>query len=126
MKKIVNAVLIIGVLISVGLNIYFYRELNRVTKIENDLIEEIDNLGSELEESKEVLKSKESEIVDLEDGVNRSGTFNYICKKCDGTFFQDYENPNNIEKYPTDKMLAEIAVKNILLQISKRAVEKQL
>lgn len=66
------------------------------------------------------------EIVDLEDGVNRSGTFNYICKKCDGTFFQDYENPNNIEKYPTDKMLAEIAVKNILLQISKRAVEKQL
>lgn len=66
------------------------------------------------------------EIVDLEAGVNRSGTFNYICNKCDGTFFQDYENIDNIEKYPTDKMLAEIAVKNILLQISKRAVEKQL
>ena len=66
------------------------------------------------------------EIVDLEDGVNRSGTFNYICKKCDATFFNDYENPKNIEKYPDDKMLAEIAVKNILLQISKRAVEKQL
>lgn len=65
-------------------------------------------------------------IVDLEDGIKRSGTFNYICKECDGTFFQDYENPENIEKYPTDKMLAEIAVKNILLQISKRAVEMQL
>ena len=38
----------------------------------------------------------------------------------------NYFYPNNIEKYPTDKMLAEIAVKNILLQISKRAVEKQL
>lgn len=66
------------------------------------------------------------EIVDLEDGINRSGTFNYICKTCDGTFFQDYEDPSNIENYPTDKMLAEIAVKNMLLQISKRAVEKQL
>lgn len=66
------------------------------------------------------------EIVDLEDGVKRSGTFKYICENCDNTFFQDYENPNNIEQYPTDKMLAEIAVKNILLQISKRAVEKQL
>ena len=66
------------------------------------------------------------EIVDLEAGVNSSGTFNYICNKCDGTFFQDYENIDNIEKSPTDKMLAEIAVKNILLQISKRAMEKQL
>lgn len=66
------------------------------------------------------------EIVDLEDGINRSGTFHYICNDCDNLFFQDYENPDNIVTEPTDKMLAEIAVKNILLQLSKRAVEKQL
>lgn len=65
-------------------------------------------------------------IVDLEGGVNKSGTFNYICNGCDSAFFQDYENPDNIKKYPTDKMLGEIAVKNMLLQLNKRAVEKEL
>ena len=52
--------------------------------------------------------------------------FNYICNNCDGTFFQDYENPDNIILQPTDKMLAEIAVKNYLLQLSKRAIEREL
>lgn len=66
------------------------------------------------------------EIVNIEDGINRSGTFHYICNDCDNLYFQDYENPENIIAEPTDKMLAEIAVKNILLQLSKRAVEKQL
>ena len=66
------------------------------------------------------------EIIDLEKGVNNSGTFNYICRDCDGTFFQDYENPDNLKVLPTDKMLAEMAVKYILLQISKRAIESKL
>ena len=66
------------------------------------------------------------EILDIENGVNKSGTFNYICRECDSTFFQDYENQDNIVVMPTDKMLAEIAVKNILLQINKRAIETQL
>lgn len=66
------------------------------------------------------------EVVHLEDGVNRSGTFNYICRKCDSSFFQDYENPNLLIAFPSDKMLAKIAVKNFLLQLSKRAVERQL
>lgn len=65
-------------------------------------------------------------IVDLEGGVNNSGTFNYICRECDGKFFQDYENPDNIRQEPTDKMLAEIAVKNMLLQLNKRAIEREL
>ena len=38
----------------------------------------------------------------------------------------DYENENNLQERPTDKMMAEIAVKNFLLQISKRAQEKAL
>lgn len=68
----------------------------------------------------------DEEIVDIENGVNKSGTFNYICRECDRTFFQDYENPDTIILKPTDKMLAEIAVKNFLLQLSKRAIEKEL
>lgn len=66
------------------------------------------------------------EVVNLEDGINRSGTFNYICRKCDSSFFQDYENLNSLIAYPSDKMLAKIAVKNFLLQLSKRAIERQL
>jgi hypothetical protein len=58
--------------------------------------------------------------------VNKSGTFNYICNDCDNSFFQDYENPDNICQPPTDKILAEIAVKNMLLQLSKRAIERKL
>ena len=65
-------------------------------------------------------------VVDLEGGVNNSGTFNCICRECDGTFFQDYENPDKIRQYPTDKMLAEIAVKNMLLQFNKRIIEQEL
>lgn len=66
------------------------------------------------------------EVVDYEKGVNNSGTFHFICNDCDSSFFQDYENENNLQERPTDKMLAEIAVKNILLQLSKRAQEKAL
>ena len=40
-------------------------------------------------------------VVDLEGGVNNSGTFNNICRECDKKFFQDYENPNNIIQPPT-------------------------
>lgn len=66
------------------------------------------------------------EIVDIENGVNKSGTFNYICRSCDNSFFQDYENETNLLKIPTDKMMAEIAVKNMLLLMNKRAVEREL
>lgn len=65
MKKLINVILVIVLIISVGFNIYFYSEIKKVTKIENDLIEEIANLDIELEESKEVLKNKESEIANL-------------------------------------------------------------
>lgn len=65
-------------------------------------------------------------VVDLDGGVNKSGTFNYICRECDAKFFQDYENPDNIIQPPTDKILAEIAVKNMLLQLNKRDIELEL
>lgn len=66
------------------------------------------------------------EIHDIELGVKASGTFHYICENCDNTFFQDYENDKNIIMKPNEKMLAEIAVKNYLLQLSKCSLEKEL
>lgn len=66
------------------------------------------------------------EIHNIEEGVNASGTFQYICRECDSTFFQDYENESNLVLHPSDRVLAEIAVKNYLLQLSKRAEEREL
>lgn len=61
-------------------------------------------------------------------GINQSGTFRLICRDCDSTIFQDYENPNNytVVKPPTQNMLAEIAMKNYLKFISKRIIEISL
>ena len=66
------------------------------------------------------------EYIDTQKGVNNSGTFHFICDDCDHTVFQDYEDPAKLLQKPTDKMLAEIALKNVLLQLSKRAIEKEL
>lgn len=68
----------------------------------------------------------DKDIIDIENGIKKSGTFYYICNDCDSTFFQDYENSDSIIHPPTDKMLAEIAVKNFLLQMSKRSIEIKL
>ncbi|MPM59844.1 hypothetical protein SDC9_106690 [bioreactor metagenome] len=57
------------------------------------------------------------------DGLNRTGTFNLICRKCDAEIFSEYENPYNYNKKPTGKMLAQIAMKNFLAKISKRKIE---
>lgn len=66
------------------------------------------------------------DVVDIEKGVNNSGTFFFICNSCDGIFFQDYENEQNLKLRPSDKMIAEIAVKDFLLQLSKRTLEEEL
>lgn len=66
------------------------------------------------------------EILDIEKGVNNAGTFHFICRKCDAELFQDYENPDIIKSYPTDIMMAEIALKDMLLMLSKRNEEKEL
>lgn len=65
-------------------------------------------------------------IMDIEKGVKNSGTFFFICSSCDGKFFQDYENEQNLRLMPSDKMLAEIAVKDFLLLLSKRTQEEEL
>ncbi len=68
-----------------------------------------------------------TELIDATKGVNNSGTFHFICNECDNTLFQDYESPIKIasEKL-SDKTLAEIALKDVLLMLSKRNFEKEL
>lgn len=58
-------------------------------------------------------------------GINESGTFSLICRECDSLLFQDYENPANYDvgKEPTQRMLAQIAMKNYLKFVYKRKLE---
>ena len=65
--------------------------------------------------------------VDDEKGINNSGTFNFICRKCDKELFKNYENPKMLScETVTDKLLAEIALKDTLLMLSKRNLEDSL
>ena len=65
-------------------------------------------------------------LFDTEQGVKNSGTFQLICRQCDSTIFRDYENHSNYNKHPTDKMLAQIALKNHMRLIGKRRFEIEL
>ena len=62
-------------------------------------------------------------FVKIENGVNETGTFQIICRECDSKIFQDYENEENLLQIPTNKMMAEIALKNILKIWYKRNYE---
>ncbi len=65
-------------------------------------------------------------FMDIEKGINNSGTFHLICQKCDNTAFQTYENPIKYDDKISGKMLAEIAMKNYLKQIDKRNIELEM
>jgi len=56
-------------------------------------------------------------------GVNVAGTFKLLCRECDSIIFQDYENPEKISAYPSEKILEEIALKNMLFMLNKRYFE---
>lgn len=49
--------------------------------------------------------------MDTENGVNKAGTFHLICNDCDSKIFSDYENPDNYSNQPTQKMIAQMALK---------------
>ena len=65
-------------------------------------------------------------LVDNDKGVKQAGTFQLICRDCDSKIFSDYENPENYDKVPTSKMIAQIALKNNLKFISKRLIETEM
>ena len=66
------------------------------------------------------------EVIDKENGINKSGTFYMICDECDHIYFRDYENPENLHEKPTDRMMAEIALKNTLIKLYKQMTAKEL
>jgi hypothetical protein len=65
----------------------------------------------------------ELSYMDLEKGINSSGTFKLICRDCDSTLFSAYENPENYGKILAPRLIAQIAMKNYLKNISKRHIE---
>lgn len=59
-------------------------------------------------------------------GLNNSGTFKRICKKCDKEIFKDYEDISKIEQEPDDNIMAQIDLKNSLRMYDKRLNEIEL
>lgn len=66
------------------------------------------------------------QVVDYSKGHREAGTFQIICKACDSCVFSDYESEVAMLGEPTNRMLAEIALKNHLMVLSKRFVEVEL
>lgn len=68
----------------------------------------------------------ESPLMNIENGVNKAGTFQIICRECDSKVFTAYENPDAYSKDITPLILAQIAMKNYLKLISKRLIEREI
>ena len=69
---------------------------------------------------------KELPMLGKDTGLNKAGTFQLICRECDSKVFREYETPDAYADSPTDKMLAQIALKDYLRMISRRTVENEL
>ena len=65
-------------------------------------------------------------LLNTDQGMKEATVFNLICNDCDNTLFQEYENLENLKKPPTERMLAQIALKDLLHILDKRLVEIQL
>lgn len=67
-----------------------------------------------------------TELLSVESGVNNAGTFHIICRQCDSTIFQDYEDPQAYATTPSSKLLNQIALKNALRDINKHETEIEM
>ena len=65
-------------------------------------------------------------LINEDKGIGEAGTFKLICKECDNRIFQDYENPKKLCLLPNERMLEEIALKNMLVMLNKRCYEIEL
>lgn len=65
----------------------------------------------------------ELELSKSESGVNQTGTFYIICRKCDSKIFKDYENKDSYNGEVNQRVLAQIAMKNYLKAIFQRKLE---
>lgn len=66
----------------------------------------------------------ENRVFDAEKGTKNSCTFQFICRECDSKAFSEYEDSSNIRQRPSNKMMAEIELKNTLQMLSKRRYEQ--
>ncbi len=64
--------------------------------------------------------------IDMEKGISNAETFHIICRDCDNTVFKEYESESALTIEPTNKLMAEIALKSVLLILSKRYNEVEL
>ncbi|MCE0494653.1 hypothetical protein [Vibrio salinus] len=62
-------------------------------------------------------------LLNAESGVNNAGTFQVICRDCDGKIFSNYESKATYDSEIKQKTLAQIAMKNYLKAVSQRAFE---
>jgi hypothetical protein len=67
-----------------------------------------------------------TELLSVDSGINNAGTFHIICRPCDNTIFQDYENPQAYSNIPSSKLLNQIALKNVLRDIYKHEAELEM
>lgn len=65
-------------------------------------------------------------VMNLDKGINEAGTFKLLCRDCDNMLFKDYENLERLKDIPNDRMLAEIALKDILVMLNKRYIEVEM
>ena len=77
-------------------------------------------------QSSSLMSFEDIDLFEIEKGVNNSGIFKFICHSCDNEFFNDYESEEALLGEISDKMLAEIALKNGLMNVSKRSQEVKL
>ncbi|MCR5024635.1 MAG: hypothetical protein K6A90_09930 [Lachnospiraceae bacterium] len=65
-------------------------------------------------------------LVNKDKGIAEAGTFKLVCPECDSRIFQDYEDIDKLNGNITERMLEEIALKNILMMLNKRYFEIEL
>lgn len=59
-------------------------------------------------------------------GTKEAITFHTICNECDQIYFRTYENPDSYLSGLSQKLLAEVALKNNLRLLSKKIIENEM
>lgn len=65
-------------------------------------------------------------LINEDKGIGEAATFKLLCTDCDNTIFQDYEDLDKLSVEPTEVILEEIALKNVLMMLNKRYFEIEL
>lgn len=65
-------------------------------------------------------------LINSDKGIKEAGIFKLLCRECDGKIFRDYEDLEALCDRPSEIMLEEIALKNVLMMLNKRYLEIQL